>query len=874
MTHPRNLIVMALLLSGFVLTAPGPAAAANLEWQPLPDLPDALGVAGPFVGVDGDALIVAGGTNFPTAGDEDIWEAEKVWHDKARVLVRDDEDYTWHEGFELSRPLGHGASASTRFGLVCIGGEDGEQTHDDVFLLRWDGEAGELRQTPLPPLPEPLAFADAAVIDDVVYVAGGQRTVNIDSATAAFYRIDLSSLNQPDASPRWERLPDVPGGARAFPTVVAQHNGFDTCIYVLSGRRANPDPDAAMNIEALTDVHAFNPRTMTWRRRADLPEPRMAGTAVAAGQSHIYVLSGDHGRLWTQTDQLRDDHPGFDQTSWVYHTITDTWIEGPATPANQVATPAVVWGDDMVVAAGEVRPRHRTTAVWRITTERSEVSFGAINFTVLAVYLAAMLGVGVYFARRSSDTNDFFRGGQRVPWWVAGMSIYATMLSSITFMAIPAKAFAQDWVYLLGNMMILAVAPLAVFVALPFFRRIDATSAYEYLQRRFNLATRLFGSASFTAFHVLRMAIVMSLASLALTTVTPMTAAHCVLLIGLLSAAYTTLGGVSAVVWTDALQTVVLLSGAIVCTALMFAGASGGFGESLTTAWEHDKLRLANWHWDWHAANLALWVVVLGAMGQNIASYTSDQAVVQRYMSTSTHQRAAGAIWTNAFIVVPGSVLFFAMGTGLYLFYRSNPEKLDPTYSTDQILPLFIANELPVGLAGLVVAGIFAAAQSTVSTSMNSTATTVVTDFIRPLNLVHTERGYLRAARAMTLLLATAGTLLGLMFVDPAIRSLWDQFIGVIGLFMGVVGGLFLLGMLTRRANGIGAIGGAACSAMVMVATWQFTEVQGFLYAFIGITTCFVIGYLLSRLTPSPPDTAIDGLTVYSLKPRDETVHV
>jgi len=442
------------------------------------------------------------------------------------------------------------------------------------------------------------------------------------------------------------------------------------------------------------------------------------------------------------------------------------------------------------------------------------------------------------------------------------------MLSSITYMAIPAKAFAEDWVYLVGNCMILAVAPVAIYMAMPFFRRIDATSAYEYLHKRFNLAARLFASGSFTLFHVFRMAIVMSLAGLALATITPLTPTQCVMLIGLLSVVYCTLGGIQAVVWTDAVQSVVLLGGAVVCVVVMLGGSAGTVGDAVAAAWEDDKFRMVNLHWDATSAQLALWVVVLGALGQNLASYMSDQAVVQRYTTTADRRRAGKAIWTNALLAVPGSVLFFAMGAGLYVFYRSNPEKLDPTFNTDQILPLFISHELPVGVAGLVVAGIFAAAQSTISTSMNSTATTVVTDFIRPLRLLRGERGYLHVARALTLALGCGGTLLGVMFVNPEIRSLWDQFIAVLGLFMGVLGGLFCLGMFTRRANGAGALLGAASGATAMILVARFTDIQGYLYALIGIGVCFVVGYLASLPSAPPAPGAVDGLTIHSLRGR------
>ncbi|MBI1372503.1 MAG: sodium/solute symporter [Phycisphaera sp.] len=886
-------IVMLAVSPAFTAT-PNTATAPNgkLIWQALPDLPDPIGVAGPFVGVHNDALIVAGGANFPVAPGEDLWTATKVWHDDAWVLTRDaDDTYTWHSGFKLDKPVAYGACVSTPRGVVCIGGNTGDTTYADVFLLTWDPATKQIAQTPLPPLPQPCANMAATLIGSTVYVAGGHTGPTLASAAHLFYRLDLSTLDDPAGSRQWDALPPWPGPERAFNLVVAQHNGFDDCVYVIGGRRQTPGVEGDAGIIAMADVYEFDPKRYDasafdaatgayagvgtfaepWRRRADAPKPTMAGTGAAIGQSHIFVLSGADGeiikRMLADPD-LVQHHPGFPKRAWAYHTITDTWIDAGPIPSNQVTTPVTRWADALIVAAGEVRPRVRTAQVWRITPRVVDRSFGTLNFAVLGVYLLATVGVGVYFMRKNRSTDDFFRGGKQVAWWAAGCSIYATMLSSITYMAIPAKAFAQDWVYLMGNMMIIAVAPIAVYLALPFFRRIDATSAYEYLEQRFNRPVRLFASAMFTLFHVFRMAIVMSLAGLALATVTPMTAWQCVLIMGVLSMLYSTLGGVEAVIWTDTIQTFVLLGGALLCFALMVLGTDGGFGSFVDTALREGKLHTFNLHLDPSSANLALWVVIVGALGQNISSYTSDQAVVQRYMTTPTEKRAAASIWMAAILTVPSTLLFFALGTGLFTFYHSHPDKLDPTFMTDQIFPLFIADEVPVGVAGLIVAGIFAAAQSTISTSMNSTATALVTDFLRPFNVCRSERSYLNVARTATLAFGVVGTLLGLLFVSPHIKSLFDQFLKIIGLFMGVLGGLFALGILTRRCNGPGALVGVVCGAAVMFGLPFVSKINGFLYATIGIATCFVIGYVVSFALPARRHD-LTGLTVHTLAPAD-----
>jgi solute:Na+ symporter, SSS family len=622
----------------------------------------------------------------------------------------------------------------------------------------------------------------------------------------------------------------------------------------------------------LRDVYEYNPVVNQWRRRADLPVPRMAGAAAAIGQSHVFILSGADGSLMARADQLKLDHPGFPRRLLAYHTITDTWIDAGETPANPVTTPCVRWGDRWILASGESKPRVRTTQVWSVTPAVSTSSFGAVNSTVLGLYLLAMVGVGLHFMRRNRNTDDYFRGGKRMLWWAAGCSIFATMLSSVTYLAIPAKAYAQDHVYLVGNLTIPMVAPIAVYLALPFFRRIDATSAYEYLEKRFNRPVRWIASSLFTLFHVFRMGIVMSLAALALAAVTPLTPAQCVLIMGVLSIVYCTLGGVEAVIWTDTIQTVVLLGGALLCLAWIITGADGGLRGFLDTAYQDGKLHLFNFHLDATSASLAIWVVVVGGIGQNVSSYTADQAVVQRYMTTPNERRAARSIWFAAWLAVPASLLFFFMGTALYVFYKSNPHKLDPAFMTDQIFPLFMARELPIGVAGLIVAGVFAAAQSTVSSSMNSTATAVVTDFLRPLDALKTERAYLNTARMLTLFFGVLGTVIGLLFVNPGIRSLFDQFLRVLGLFMGVLGGLFALGVLTRRARAYPTLMGAIVGVAVMFSLPFVSKINGYLYAAIGIAVCFITGYGLSLLAPAA-DRDLRGLTLHTLNRQTAPPH-
>ncbi len=838
--------------------------ATYLQWEVLASTPamgsqeEALGVAGPIAGVHNNVMIVAGGANFR----KPHWDNEKEWHDDIWVLTQNQAgEKQWSRGGKLDHPLAYSAVVSTHLGVIAMGGSDRKQTFNEVLLLKWDAQTGEVLQEYLPSLPQPCSYASAAMIGDVIYLAGGSERLELATAMTNFWRLDLASYGQGNFA--WEILPAWPGPERAFNLTVAQHNGYSDCIYVMSGRRESGNRG---EWDVMIDVYEFSPERYSagkeppWRQRKDIPYARMAGTGMGVGQSHIFVLAGADGTLYSKADDLKERHPGFATAILGYHSITDTWFEAGSMASNQVTTHAFRWNDQIVIASGEVKPRARTPEIWKISPVRTAVIFGWANISAIIVYLLFLIGIGVFFSFRTQSTEDFFRGGQRVPWWAAGCSIFATMLSSLTFMAIPAKTYATDWLYFFINMAIIALAPFIIYLILPFFRRIDATSAYQYLELRFNLAARLFASASYILFQVGRMAIVMYLPSLALAAVTPISIEMSILVMGVLSIIYCTLGGVEAVIWTDTLQTFVLLGGALLSLILILFSPEIGTSEFFTTALKDEKFRMVNWSWSY--TGTALWVVILGGLGQSLIPYSSDQGVVQRYMSVATKKDAANSIWTNAGLAFFATFLFFGLGTALYVFYKNNPTSLDPTYQTDAVFPLFIARQLPAGVAGIVIAGIFAAAQSTISTSMNSISTAFTTDFIRRFDRIGSEKGYLNLARILTVLFGMLGTGFALLLAYADIKSLWDSFIGILGLLGGAMCGLFMLGILTARANGKGAVTGAITGALCLWLVQQYTEVSFLLYASIGILATFVIGWMASMVFEKDSKT-IDGLTIH-----------
>lgn len=485
-------------------------------------------------------------------------------------------------------------------------------------------------------------------------------------------------------------------------------------------------------------------------------------------------------------------------------------------------------------------------------------SFGTTNFIVLGVYLAFLVAMGAYFATRSKTANDFFLAGGRMPWWAAGVSIFATMLSAITYLSIPATAYETDWTRFLLNMGIVLIAPLVILFYLPFYRRLRVTSAYEYLEHRFHVSIRLLGSLSFILFQLGRMGIVLLLPALALSAVTQLDLYLCIALMGILSTIYTVLGGMEAVIWTDALQAVVLIGGALAALVIIAHALPGGFAQIIQDGVANDKFEFINPGIDLQSDSIL--VILIGMVFANLLPYTTDQAVVQRYMTTSTEQKARRAIWTGALLAIPASILFFFLGTALFVFYLNAPDQLVALEKADQLFPWFIANEMPPGLAGLVIAGVFAAAMSSLDSSMHAISTIVTVDFVQRFR---PERDWLSFARKLTILLGLLGTASALLMASWDLGALWGAFLTLIGLFLGMLGGLFTLGIFTRNTTATHAWIGAMVSVAAIAYCTYATSLNSLLFGAIGTVVCVGVAWLSSLIVRQSPGD-IEGLTVYS----------
>nr|WP_295922778.1 sodium/solute symporter [uncultured Dyadobacter sp.] len=831
----RSLFLLLFLIH--TMTVHGQSTPALFQWKNLPPLPDPVGFAGAYAGVSNGALIVGGGANFP--GNTGPWgTAPKTWH--SDIYILESPAGAWQKAGSLPRKMGYGISLTTPGGVFCLGGADGGRHYNEAFYLVW--RDGKVETVPLPALPHPLAYASGALLGDKVYIAGGTQAPSDTNALRQCWEFDLTKK-------QWTALPPIPGAGRMLAVAGAQDSRFFLCSGVeLHGNPADGSPQRTY----LKECWAYNPALRSWKRVKNLPNPVVAAPspAYAAGQSHLIVIGGDDGTLAKRVSELKEKHPGFRNEILAYHSITDTWTpmgvfsEGKAS----VTAPLVTWNGQLVIPSGEIQPGIRTPRVTAGSPVVSTGTFNGIDWGVVAIYFVLVLGISIYVSRKmSASTDDFFLGGQNIPWWAAGLSIFGSKLSALTFIAIPAKTYATDWTYIFANAMIVVVAPIVIWFFLPYFRKLNITSVYEYLAFRFNKTVKLVGSLTFVIFQVGRLGIVIYLPALVLSTVTGMNLMVCIVLTSLITTAYTISGGIEAVVWTEVMQVGVLLGGAFL-SLFFIADASGGFGSLVSQANAADKFHMINS--GWAITEPVLWVVLVGNFLTQIVTYTSDQVVVQRYLTTSTEAEARRSIWTNAFLVVPATLIFFLVGTALWVYFKQQPQLLNPMARTDDVFPWFISTQLPAGLRGLVIAGLFAATMSTISSSMNSIATVVTTDFFQHFVPKSSDSERFRFARYTTLALGIAGIGIAVWLVFIENNSIWDQYLKLIGIFGGCLAGMFVAGIFFPSINSKGVLIGFFLSAILLFFVQDNGWVHFFLYPGVGIFGCVIFGWLISRALP------------------------
>ena len=489
----------------------------------------------------------------------------------------------------------------------------------------------------------------------------------------------------------------------------------------------------------------------------------------------------------------------------------------------------------------------------------------------LILYFAVTLGIGLWSAKRQKSTEDYFVAGRRIAGWAIGLSMMGAAISSVTFLAYPGSAYSGNWSLLVPGLMLPIAAVVAIFLFIPFYRRARLVSAYEYLEMRFGPWARVYGCIMWTIHQFFRMGTVLYLLALPIKNMTGFGIYTIIWVTGVSTVIYTVLGGCEAVIWTDVMQTIVLLLGGIICIIVVFAEVPGGPLSILSQGWANQKFSLSV-SFDWNLVRETFWVLALYGLFQNLQEFACDQTKLQRYCAAESQKAARRSVWIGGVGCIPVWMMFMFIGTCLWVYYQTFPVKLPAGLRSDEVYPFFIMSQLPDGLAGFVVAAVLAAAMSTLSACLNGVATVLASDiYRRHLAPGRGDQHYLFVARLLT-------GFAGIFMVITAVLMSWGNIdtILAVAFFMysvvaGGLGGLFFLGFLSTRANSQGAAVGILVALFVTI--WLALSHLGllppalsspthkFLVNVFSNTIAITIGYFAAYFFAKPSPEKLANLT-------------
>ncbi len=472
-----------------------------------------------------------------------------------------------------------------------------------------------------------------------------------------------------------------------------------------------------------------------------------------------------------------------------------------------------------------------------------------------------IFGASFFFRNKTSD--QFTTGGGKIPAWAVGMSIFATFVSSISFLALPGKAYASDWNSFVFSLTIPFAAYAAVKFFVPLYRSIGSVSAYYYLEQRFGAWARIYASACYILTQLMRTGAILLLLALPVNALFGLEIRSVIIITGIGVILYSMLGGIKAVIWTDTIQGIILILGALACAVFLTVKMPGGAGRLFEIASEHNKFSLGSFGSS--LRDSTFWVVLVYGLFINLQNYGIDQNYIQRYMSAGSDREARSSALFGSLLYVPVSLLFFYIGTALFSFYTAQPGLLPAELSAagagDRVFPHFIVTGLPAGLTGLLIAAIFSAGMSTVSTSLNSTATIFLTDYYkRYFSKQAGEKASMNVLRISSMITGILGIIIAIMLVG--VESVLDAWWALASIFSGGMLGLFLLGFIVKKSGKTEAITGVVLGVILIV--WMslspimFTEgntgafrspFHSNLTIVFGTTVIFLAGFLITSLT-------------------------
>ena len=475
-----------------------------------------------------------------------------------------------------------------------------------------------------------------------------------------------------------------------------------------------------------------------------------------------------------------------------------------------------------------------------------------IDLIIFFLFTGGIVVFGCSFFNKKLSSDEFTSAGRSLPGWVVGMSIFATYVSSISYLGYPGNAYSSNWNAFVFSLSIPIASYFAAKYFVPFYRNQGSVSAYSFLEERFGTWARLYASACYLLTQIARMGSILFLLALPMNLLMGWNIQLVIIFTSIAIIVYSMLGGIKAVIWTEAIQGFILIGGALICLVVLLFSMPEGPTQTFEMAISDHKFDLGSFSAD--LSTSTFWVCLIYGIFTNLQNYGIDQNYVQRYHTAKNEKEAKFSALFGGYLFIPVSAIFFLIGTALYTYYQVYPELLPAEgIKADYVFPLFIVNQLPTGLTGLLIASIFAAGMSTVATSVTSSSTIILTDYYQRIRKQTSDRERLWVLKIASLVIGVLGILIALALVN--VDSILDAWWKLSSIFSGGMLGLFLLGYLAKKAKNVDAAIGVICGAIVIA--WISADqwlglpesgIHEYLAIVLGTLIIFLVGFLSAHL--------------------------
>lgn len=467
-----------------------------------------------------------------------------------------------------------------------------------------------------------------------------------------------------------------------------------------------------------------------------------------------------------------------------------------------------------------------------------------IDIIVFLLFTGGVVAFGCSFFKKKGTSEEFTSAGRSLPGWVVGMSIFATYVSSISYLGYPGKAFSGDWNAFVFSLSIPIASYFAARYFVPFYRSQDSISAYSFLENRFGPWARIYASSCYLLTQIARTGSILYLLALPMNVLLGWNIQTIIIVTSVAIVLYSMLGGMKAVIWTEAIQGIILIGGALVCMFILLFDMPEGPAQTFSITMEDGKFSLGSFGSS--LSESTFWVCLIYGVFTNLQNYGIDQSYVQRYHTAKNEKEAKFSALFGGYLFIPVSAVFFMIGTGLYAFYKVHPGVLPDGVGADYVFPFFIVNELPVGLTGLLIASIFAAGMSTIATSVTSSSTIILTDYYQRFRKHAGNRERMLVLKLSSVGVGVAGILVAFAFMS--VQSALDAWWALASIFSGGMLGLFLLGYISRKARNFDAVLGVVCGVILVCWIVISPFVHANLAIVFGTLLIFLVGFLSANL--------------------------